>query len=186
MITVRIIDRATPALRQILAAAAPRQVNKVAAFAVRNLVRDHLQALNGKPNKKGWRKTNFYAAVRRTVTARATDKTGVVEISKEGFAQRFYGGVIRPVNARALAIPALDIAYGRRAREFKSLQFQPVKKGNLVGLLYRQAEGRRVVLYWLVKLVNQPADPTVLPTNEAMADAALKGVEDNLAPLLRQ
>lgn len=184
-IRVNITDRATPALRQILAAAAPRQVNKVAAFSVRNLIRDHLQLLNAKPNRKGWKKTNFYAQVRRTVTARATDQSGVVEISKEGFAQRFYGGVIRPVNARALAIPAREIAYGRRAREFKNLLFQPLRKGNLVGLLYRKVEGRQLVLYWLVKTVVQQPDPSVLPTDQAMADAALKGVEDNLAPLFR-
>jgi hypothetical protein len=184
MIRVSIIDRATPALRQILARARPEQVHKVAAFGVRNLVRDHLAALNQKPNKRGWKKTQFYAQARRAVTARASTSAGIVEISKEGFAQRLYGGPIRPVNTRALTIPALAIAYGRRAREFTNLQFRPINRGNLVGLLYRKTDQGPVTLYWLVKRVMQQPDPTVLPTNDEMATAAVKAVEDNLAPLL--
>lgn len=182
---VNITDHATPALRALIARLTPLQVNRVSAAGVRVTVRDHLQAKNALPNKRGWKKTNFYARARRTVTSRADTTRGVVEIALEGMRQRRFGGIIRPVNAKTIAIPALEIAYGRRAREFSNLQFRPINRGRLVGMLYRKAEGRQIPVFWLLKYVTQVEDPTVLPTDDEMRAGAVKALEEFVDPALR-
>jgi hypothetical protein len=189
MITVRITDNATPALNRILAGLTPLRVNRVAAFGARVLVRQHLAELNRKPNKRGWKKQNFYARARQRTTSRADAQKGVVEIALEGFAQRRFGGPIVPVNRKSLTIPAIGEAYGRRAGEWgERLKFRPIKKGRLLGILYAPGKGRGqpdVTVYWLLRRVFQQPDPAVLPTDDQIRGAAVKALTEYADPLLR-
>ena len=181
---IQIDDQATTALRNLLLQVSGRRGHAILGQAVRVLVRDHLRQKESQPNKQGWPKTHFYSRARERTTFEATEDSATVTIALEGFRQRYHGGRIAPVNRRALTIPAAPEAYGKVAGEFGgSLEFRPLFRGQLVGLLVGAAgsalDGK--VLYRLVKSVNQAADPSVLPTNAEMLAAAQRALEKAVA-----
>lgn len=166
---VQISDRATPALKALLLRVSGRRGHAVIGQAVRMLLRTHLRAKEAQPNKQGWPKTHFYARARDRVNFEADEDSATVRVSLVGFRQRYYGGPIRPVNRRTLAIPAAPQAYGKLPAEFGALDFQGVFRGRYVGNLVAP-DGQ--VLFRLLRAVNQPADPSVIPTESEMVGAA--------------
>jgi hypothetical protein len=123
-----------------------------------------------------------------------------VIIAKEGFRQRYFGGLIKPVNVGALTIPVIPAAYGRRAREFKDLVFIKFNKpGKVLGMLMKPQKGSEpdyfhylngekvsshgnkgkfgTVYYLLMASVRQKANKDILPSlaqYEAAVIAAVK------------
>lgn len=166
---VQITDRATPALKALMLRMSGRRAHAVLGQSIRVLLREHLRAKEAQPNKQGWPKTHFYARARERVNFEATEDETVVRVSLEGFRQRYHGGPIRPVNRRTLAIPATAEAYGKLPAEFGDLDFQGVFRGRYVGNLVAP-DGQ--VLFRLLRSVNQPADPSVIPTESEMVGAA--------------
>jgi hypothetical protein len=181
-IQIRITDNASPAIANAVTVLTFRRAAKTAAAALRVQIRSHLLVRQGQPNKQGWPKTNWHKRARDRVDV-YEDGTGVgVSIDLPGFASRYTGqpAQILPVNVKTLAIPMHPSAYGKRPREFADLLFIPVNKGRTVGLLARQvgvgASRVFINLYRLVKWVNNKADPTLLPTPQAMADHAFAAI----------
>lgn len=185
-----------------------KQALEAMGAGMRSLVSDHLVALNAKPNKNNWPKTNFYAeAAESLYTQTAGDNAVEVVIPKTGMAQRFYGGAIYPVNVSALTIPMNALAYGKSAREFPGLVFLPIRTGNpmTIGILFLAVNGGRgrmkaiadkerkasarlakltppkktmIAMYLLSRGVWQQGDKNVLPTMESIADAAFQGLAE--------
>jgi hypothetical protein len=176
-IRLQVTDTATPGLQDAVNTLTHRRAAKVAGMAVRVLIRKHLAAKNRQPNKKNWPKTQWFARARDRVMY-VEDGVGVaVVIDFPGFAMRYTGdpAVIRPVNAKNLAIPMHQMAYGRRPREFKDLIFIPVLRGRTTGFLAMQvgvgAAKVWINLYRLVKFVRTTADPTMLPKESELLEA---------------
>lgn len=108
-----------------------------------------------------------------------------------------------------LAIPARAEAYGKTPGEFDDLEFVPFKSGKRGrgGMLVekfltpltgkngkrlknpsRGAESRTqggLVMYWLVPEVRQDADPSVMPTDQAIADVAADQMQRELNSRLK-
>lgn len=185
----------SPVILQTALAAHPAQLLPVAGRAVANLWRAHLVTLNTARHRDGG--ANFYFQASRAVTYAVVGGVLFVSNNQQGMAQRFYGGPIVAgaggSGAKWLTLPARQEAYGHRAREFNDLVF--VKLRNDLAMLVQRdrqqgdtarrsitrrtaATGRTVsgqgglVFYWLVKEVNQEADPTVLPTEDQIRTAA--------------
>lgn len=119
-----------------------------------------------------------------------------VSITKEGVAQRRFGGTI--LGKPWLTIPARSEAYGRRAREFTNLRFVLFRE-DLAGLVEDnksagiKGQGGRtrglsddpaaggLLFYWLVRQVTQTPDPSVLPTDEEILDPAKEAMRAEIA-----
>lgn len=163
-----------------------------------------------KKNAPGpWPKTHFWSRASRSVNVLPPDPLSVrVAISALGVRQRLLGGDLTPQNGgQTLTIPVRPEAYGKRAREFPNLRLAirtiggkakvvglETQTGTERGAVMRQNKSgkwtrRRVLiekgalLYWFVRKVTQPADPTVMPSESRLAAGAEAGAADFLASL---
>jgi len=145
--------------------------------SVAELIRRHLRDRNSThANELGGKRTNFWARASEAVNFRAVSDGAEVSVSQEGVLQRYLGGTIRPVNAKALTIPVHPKAYGKSAREFKDLK---LVQGNRVALLVQRPKGKQIgeVYFVLKRSVTQEADPSVLPTEEQIKETAANAVQ---------
>lgn len=172
-----VLDEATPLLARLGAAAASPELARAGAEAVAGLVREHLQGLDTQRHRFGH---HFYRQAAESVTVVENGRGAVVAIGQVGFRQRLLGGPIEPHHGTYLTIPAAPEAYGRRASEFSDLVFAKAfdAGGALRPALVRRT-GRQV-MYWLVRGVQQAADPTVLPPEANLSAAALAAIQSEL------
>ena len=179
-------NTATPALANLAAHLGPYRLGMVLGRAGANLIKRHLETLPA--NKRGWPTTNFWKDASRS-TSSAPDPTGAtITINKLGFRQRLVGGMIKPVNAKALAIPIDAVSYGHLPSDFPGLFLVKTKKGaylaqqqgvegketkadkhkrlkGLGGNYKRREEKPLVFLFKLSGGVNQRGNPAVLPSD---------------------
>jgi len=168
--------RAREVLSAIAAATGSTGIRQVMGRSATNLIQRHLRDINqARPNRLGGRRENFYAKAADSTHFRDTPEGVTVSVTHTGFALRYYGGTVRPVNAKALAIPARPEAYGYSPREFADL-FMVWKPGRAVGLLARRAGARLEVLYFLVSKATIPADPSLLPDHATIHAAVAKSL----------
>jgi hypothetical protein len=172
--------------------------------AVQRLTQDHLRKVNAeKPNQLGGIRTNFYAkAARATFFKLASDGLDLT-IAQQGFRQRYEGGVIRPVTADWLSIPAVPEAHGKRPGEFSNLRFIPisdvlallvVKEGGQEGRAPKRSKSGKVrnvkttveqgkTMFVLKKEVTQQGDPSIIPTPQQYSDTIEQAVADWVASI---
>jgi hypothetical protein len=166
--------------------------------AVRSVIVDHFTEIeNDSAHHKtarslGAAPTGVYADAARNTSQPEVSSEGVtISIHQVAIAQRFFGGTIQPVTAKFLAIPARTEAYGKSPREFDNLRAIIFKSG--AGALVAREGGATVigtsggrtnisgseagVYFWLVKQVTQQPDPTVLPTEDEMLNAAMESAK---------
>ena len=194
MATIDINDNATPAIKELIAKAKPERLNQVVGRAGVNCTRNRLRAWNDThPNQLGGKRTNFGAAAARSTSFEVRADGPVIGIGKVGVRQRFQGGFIRPVKAKYISVPACAEAHGKTPREFSNLRFgfAENKWGNLMPALLK-AEATLIkkrkkgyaptgsvggeVMFWLTKRVYQPADPSILPTQEELGAYIIDGL----------
>jgi len=185
-LSIEVIDAATPALRNLARGLTDRRVRMIVGRAAVGEVKAHFRELDrSRSNSLGGKRTHFYAKAGRSTHQRNLADGVAVVISHTGIAQRYFGGTIRPVNAKRLAIPARAEAHGKRPREFSNLEVVYFRSGAMA-LQERSAtslrktkkgfkKGKSVgggIMFWLVKQVTHKADPSVLPTERRLADNA--------------
>lgn len=185
--------------QELLRSVSGEEPIRAASRGVANETRDFYAGLEQtRPNKQGWPRQLFWAAVRRSVQnpTIASPTFATVSITEGRLEQRVRGGYIRPgPGKKYLTLPAIPEAYGRRAREFHNLRFGFAENryGNLAPALVedsaqrvsfgrRRKDGTRKVIpgeevggkafYFLVQKVYQPPDPTTLPTEVQLQVAA--------------
>jgi hypothetical protein len=166
-----------------------------------NTIRDHLVGLDSERHKYG---RHFYAQASRSITVTTVPQGAAVSITQLGFRQRLYGGPIDPKTGMYLTIPASPDAYGKRAGEFPDLHFAYVmdpetnalrpalvrNQSTPISIRRRKKEDGSVnfhvtpgqlqggeVMYWLVRHVDQDADPSVLPENSEMTASAVAAMD---------
>jgi hypothetical protein len=177
-VSVHVDDRATPAIERIRARLTGLPLMKVIGLAAVDAVRRHLIRKDAQPNNMSFPKTGFYGKAASATTYDVTATSATVKIDQIGMRQRYHGGTIRPVNAKALTIPVHPAAYGRRAGEIAGLTFVPIHRGRLVGVLTRKPKGKAIgeAYYLLVRSVTQEPDPSVIPDPKDLATAAIARV----------
>ena len=127
----------------------------------------HFKALNKRPNKRGWRKTNFWSGIAKSTTfVSATNDTATVAIQEgKKFAAKLFGAKIHPTGGRKfLAIPAIEARYGvsPSSLDKNELTFRKTRRGGLLGKI--RADGSMEVHYFLVRSANTPAQADALPS----------------------
>jgi hypothetical protein len=112
-------------------------------------------------------------------------------VHQVGFALRYHGGTVKPVNARLLTIPARAEAYQKRAGEFSDLEFLFGKGRRPIALIRRhqtqisigkdRRKGRQgkmrvkqgksmggEIMFWLVEKTEHMADQTIIPDDNTL------------------
>lgn len=158
----------------------PQALNEAAGRSVATSVRDHLYNLNSaRPNALGGRRTNYYAGAADSTHMEAAPDKATVTVSQTGFALRFHGGTVTPVNAKMLTIPVNPAAYGMRAREFPDTfvwrdkdtksAFIADAPGNVLRLLFLLTDSATI-----------PEDPSLLPSDSNLESSAIDGIRNYL------
>lgn len=112
-----------------------------------------------------------------------------VPIFIPGITRALHDIVIRPVEAKSLAIPLHAEAYGIQPREYNVVHpkgtpealFKPKGKDYLA----RNDNGSLVVMYLLRKSVHQKQDRTLLPPADQMVNTVLEAISDAVGVILK-
>lgn len=149
-------------------------------FGIEVLIKKHLIARDeSRPPNGLMPKSGFYANAAGAVRSSSSGNKAVVEIDQKGVALHFYGGIILPTNGhKALSIPKHPAVHDKKPSEFDpSRQILSLvwPKGNSAGTLRHKESG--AVYYLLIPKATIPADPSVLPSEAEMLDAADKAME---------
>ena len=152
-----------------------------AGLRVADLVIKHLRKKNGetKPSPFGLPKSNYYDEASDTVQTETSGNTFVVSVGTDstdrnapglGISLHYEGGTVYP-KKKALAMPINPAV----ARIWPSEYSQSHKLFKTPAGALGDAETGEI-LYILLPKATIPADPTVLPTDEEIADAATLGM----------
>lgn len=122
------------------------------AFGVESLWRDHLdsEGYTSRTNQLGGKSTGYWKGVSQSIASEATEDGATVSASQRGLALHYFGGIVKPVNAKALSVPVDPSAHGVYARQYPGTlafipagrAFGPVRRGgrqddHFVGFLVR-------------------------------------------------
>jgi hypothetical protein len=169
-------------LQAVELAIAPARLNAIAGHAVLNLVKAHLVDRDHVGNAMHGRRSHFYRKASQSLHEEHNDTQATVTISATGFAQRLYGGTIKPVNRRFLTVPLAQEAVGSRASDFPDAFYvvihgQPylARKGAGAG------KAALELLFILLRSVYQAPDRTVLPTDAQIITTARTAVDGFIA-----
>lgn len=182
-------------LRRLVLAMGPKgrtRLNRAAAYGLLELCRRHLKreakGRHATAHRLGGVPTRHLEKAARDMTAAANAVEGAVNIASPGFGRVFSPITIRPRRARALTIPIAGVAYGQRADDLRRkgwTLFRSPAKGVRDILLGKGPTGEVKALYALRASVTLPQDRTLLPTDQAMADAVRAAVAQHLANIQR-
>lgn len=198
-IRTSVVDHATPAIEAKLAQCSPKRLRAIVGPALTRHVQTHLLG-NGK-NKRGWPSTGFWSRAARSTTwwSNAANANVIVSINQIGVRQRYYGGVIRPVKAQALAIPISPVSYGHLPSDFPDLFLVQTKKGAFLcqrgteisaksgkivgrkkigGNNSRRLKAELNFLFKLQKSVTQTGDKSIVPSADELMEVALGRIEE--------
>ena len=136
---------------------------EAARLGMSECVREHLRRRNGTrpPSRYGLPKSNYWADAADSVTSEVSGNVAAVNVEQEGAALHYFGGTVHP-KKKALAIPIDPSVAG----------IWP--KNSAHGFL-KDAETNEL-LWLLVPRATIPADPTVMPTDGEIVNAAMDAV----------
>lgn len=158
--------------------ASDHELAQAAGRGVSNAVKRHLVERDARGRSDGLPRTGYYGDAASGVTTEVSGNRAVVTIHKEGVALHYYGGVVYPTDAKALAIPKSPATAGKRPAEADPdhTKFALVwPKGKTTGTL-RDKETDEVV-YLLVSKAEIKEDKTVLPTDAELESAGMSAME---------
>ena len=113
------------------------------------------------------------------------DDTVSVSISIPGITRALHDIVINPIEAKQLAIPVSEEAYGIAPREYNSRHpktlFKPKGKD---WLAKKDDSGNLVLMYILKDQVHQNQDASLLPTQDEMTKTVYDAISDVVEAIL--
>ena len=143
----------------------------------------HFRNLNKRPNKCGWRKTNFWSGIAKSTTfVSATNDTATVAIQEgKKFAAKLFGAKIHPTGGRKfLAIPAIESRYGisPSSLDKNDLSLRKTRRGGLLGKI--RSDGSFEVHYFLVRSANTPRQSDALPNKSEINTSINRSISNYL------
>lgn len=172
------------------------QMNSVLLNAGEHLakcIRTHMRMLaqtrHGSSAALGAKPSNHFKATDVLEPKVGSDSSVEVAVTTPGISRAYHDIDIYPKEANALAIPLHASAYGISPREINdrgTYQLFRIKRNGTPGnVLYRNEDGELIPMYALTKHVHQVQDPSLMPSNQQMIDAALKGAQEALKTILK-
>jgi hypothetical protein len=129
---------------------------------------------NAHTQPAGGRRSHYWRAAAQSTSWRVEGEHIDIAVAKEGVGLHLKGGSVRPVNAKALAIPARAEAYGRLPADFAGqLHVVIYKRSNKAALVGDGKTLPRLPIFWLLKHVRLNPDPSVLPPENVTIHAML-------------
>lgn len=186
-------DLVTPQLgRAIAALPRPEAVVMPVARKTASVLRRHYRGVDRRGNRLGGPRTHWWRAVAQSVQAPVlTGRHGaVVQVTQPGIALQAAGGVVRPRERRALALPVRPEAHGVYARDWvnrfpdRPLFRLRTKRGGALLAFREPGTGALRIAYALRRSVRVPAHPSALPGPAARAEI-LTYAQRRLAEVLR-
>ena len=153
-----------------------------AAQVLRDAWTDRSMSTPDRPG--GWAHTGYWQDASESVSARPEGDHALVSADKEGVRLHWRGGIVRPVNARRLAIPLRPEVQGVNPREgtIRDLFVIASKKAGRAVLAGKGAGGK-VRAYWLLlSSTTHLPDSSVVPLEDMAAAAADWARDAALAP----
>lgn len=202
-LTISIEDGATPALKRYMAALRDRRpMMEAAGGALEVVLHEHFLRRDARGNAKRWPRKHFWNRVVKNATSftGATANEATVTIASREFAQKLYGGVIKPTTGKYLAIPLTARAYeagrpmlwkgaplrfvrldGGKLLMVEKLHAPKGWKRNLDRRIKNKQPGRLEggeAQYLLLRSVRQAADAEALPSESKMGAGVRMAVKD--------
>lgn len=178
--TLTIRDTATPFIERLRDPAHAESLRHIIGNSARNTIQRHVFDLNRARHRSELGNKQFYAGAARATTYAVDGESVNIIIPWQGFAQRYHGGTIRPVKAKALAIPTRR-ALGQRPGDFPDGELFIPKGRNF--LARRVGQNRIEVMFTLHKAVTQQQDHSVIPDDARMTSVVRRSVNSWLARL---
>lgn len=186
-------DDLSPALRRLTDGLHSDQLLPVFARSVENAMMDNFAQLEAdRPNKLGGKRQHYYAGARQKTEFRIEGETASVFTAQVGMKLRYFGGTVEAganissfsgKPTKYLTIPANAEAYGHVAADFDDLEVLWGRNGPYaLGRVERKTIARvdgtfgvskaqsTEVMFWLTPSVYIPADTTMLPAPNQLAD----------------
>jgi hypothetical protein len=162
---------------QLRACLDPIRLNSVTGRAGVNAVRDHLlKQEQSRPNALGGDRQHYYARAADSTHFTALQNSALVTVSYVGFRLRRFGGTVRPDKKKALTIPIIAAAYGRRKSDFKDTFIIRSKKTKKAYIADRPAGRQLRLLFRLVSSATIEADSTIMPMDYEVQAVVLPAV----------
>ncbi len=183
MIACHVDDHGTAAKIADLIAEAknPRAIMLGIGREVANQTKTHLRIKDAnQENKLGGKREHYFNRVAQSVQAPVVSGDGkrvTVWINDPTFAQKVFGGKITAKRARNLSIPQTADAYGRTPHTFEQetgMTLFLVHTATGIGLAVAAANHGVTLQYVLTPSVTQEPDPTAMPNEQLLQDAAIK------------
>jgi hypothetical protein len=210
-ISIAVFDKATPELLALVGQIKdPGSLLLPVARQGSNILRRHFRDLDtSRPNRLGGMRQHWYSRVAESVANPAVESPALatIDIAQQGFALRLRGGIVRPLNASALAIPVAKESYGVWARDwiqqhpdmplFKIRGARGMYLATRVGDTRSKGASRKrgasssigprrlKILYVLRQSVKIPADPSLLPPAEQFRASLCTYAQQRLATLIK-
>lgn len=141
--------------------------------AIKTLLEDHLRMLEATRGRHPSGKKTKHFRPESVLEPKISGSEVSVGVTTPGITRALHSLVIRPVEAKMLAIPLHADAYGMQPREYNMLHPRGNKdalfllKARSGNLFLAKNEARNLVLMYILKdQVFQPQDETLLPTQE--------------------
>lgn len=148
------------------------------------LVRHFAQRDQNAQHRSGFPRSGFWAEAAKRLHVAQQGGEATITVAKPGAALHYYGGTVRSLKGKALAIPARAEAAGVNPREYdpsRSRLFLWWPKGRRAGALAkREGSGHLTILWWLVGATHHKPDPTVLPDEARVRETAEDAAWDAL------
>ena len=147
---------------------------QAAARGVSDALQRHFRSRNASSkHREGMPRSNYWAHVAASVQTIAKGDIATVLVDHEGVMLHWKGGTVRPVKAKALAIPIAPEVADTNPREYDSgrtlLALVLRKKKGKAPLLVDKATGR--ALWVLLKSASIEPDDSVVPPEESLVQA---------------
>jgi len=193
-VTVTGSDEARKLLASVGDAMESPGVMRAMETALKTAVQENFLVLNQKPNKLGGERTNYWALAADATTSSVNGLSGVVECARIGVALHLHGGTVKPTGRisevtgkpiRLLTIPVTAAAHGKTVAMLRALGINLYRAG---GSLYRHPGQAAKVdpdtdqkFFALARQANIKANPSVLPAEPELAEAAAEAARDYVA-----
>ena len=189
---ISIVDEVTPLLQRLgdPTPAGRKIINTGIAGEVADCVRNYLRAWNRheSASKVGGTPTQFMRHAAEATDYVASEDECSVVINSPGFARVDQDVDIYPVNKTYLTIPIAAEAYGHTIRDFPAGVFLRGKgeKGKASLIYGLPTAGDIHPLYALVTHVHQVQDRTLLPSDEQLVAAGMRGADEAIQDIMDQ
>lgn len=174
-----ILTLSIPAPRPELSRAviSTRNLLEIAARAVSNCVHDHFQRRNeSAKHRAGFPRSNYWADAAASVHVDIeSDNRAAIHAHAPGLRLHLHGGIVRPVAARALAIPLKPEVADINPREYSALGHKlfivKSKRSGKAVLAGPGQNGKIKGLWLLTKSTTHHPDSSVLPPIQTLHTA---------------